>query len=238
MMIPKIIHYCWFGGKALSPLAEKCIASWNFFLPDYKIIRWDESNYDFNKILYTRQAAEAQKWAFVTDYARLDILYLHGGIYFDVDVEVIRPFDELLELPAFAGFEHRNLVNSGLGMGAIPGNPIIREMRDDYIGRNFLLSNGKKNMTPCPIYQTTVLMQHGLKKENRKQDLGNIVIFPEEYFSPFNIYSGKMNKNAATFSIHWYNASWLTPWQRLKLFAKPYLYKLGVYAFVESLYRK
>ena len=127
-MIPKIIHYCWFGGNEIPENDKKCIESWKKYCPDYKIIRWDESNYDYKKNSYMREAYEAKKWGFVPDYARLDIIYNYGGIYLDTDVELLKSLDEILDCEGFFGFESENLVNLGLGFGAVKGNEIIRDM--------------------------------------------------------------------------------------------------------------
>ena len=104
-MIPKIIHYCWFGRKPLPPLAVKCIESWKKYLPDYTIKEWNEDNFDINIVPYTREAYEVGKYAFVSDYARFYILYHHGGLYFDTDVEVIRPMDDLVGRGAFLAWD-------------------------------------------------------------------------------------------------------------------------------------
>src|SRR5215510_15199585 len=114
-MIPKIIHYCWFGGNPLSELALKCIASWKKYFPNYEIKEWNESNYDVHKIPYTSEAYNAKKYAFVSDYARFDILYQYGGIYFDVDVEVIKQFGDILNDTGFMGMETLSGCNAGLG---------------------------------------------------------------------------------------------------------------------------
>ena len=135
-IIPKIIHYCWFGGNPLPPLAKKCIASWKKYLPDYEIRQWDESNYDVNKIPYIKEAYAAKKFAFVSDYARFDILYNYGGIYFDTDVEIISPLDCIISAGSFMGCENKATpgatpnklgVAPGLGLGVNPGRGRIRE---------------------------------------------------------------------------------------------------------------
>ena len=147
-MIPKIIHYCWFGGNPLPPSAEKCIESWKKFCPDYEIRRWDESNYDITKNQYMQEAYQCKKWGFVPDYARLDIIYDHGGIYLDTDVEIIKTFDELLDCVAFGGVEQESpYVALGLGFGAEKGNDIIRQLRDKYDELHFM-EDGQMNLTP------------------------------------------------------------------------------------------
>ena len=127
-MIPKKIHYCWIGGNPLPELAIKCIESWKKYCPDYEIIEWNEKNYDFRKNQFMREAYDEKKWGFVPDYARLDIIYEHGGIYLDTDVEIIKPLDSLLKEQGFAGMEQPGIVALGLGFGAEPKLPLIKEL--------------------------------------------------------------------------------------------------------------
>lgn len=217
-MIPKIIHYAWFGKKELPPMAMKCIESWKKICPDYKIIRWDESNYDYNKHPYTKEAYRNGKYAFVVDYLRLDVLYQFGGIFFDTDVELIKSVEPLLSYPAFAGFEcgeyHNFMVALGLGAGAEAGNPVIKAMLDDYAEKSFLDSRGNLNLTPCPAYQTNVLKNLGLKLENKQQNLDYITIFPTDYFCPVNYSTGKISITSHTYSIHHYLATWMPAYRR------------------------
>ncbi len=145
-MIPKVIHYCWFGGGEKSRLMKKCIKSWKKYCPDYEIIEWNEDNFDVNGIEFTKGAYNAKKWAFVTDYARLDIIYKHGGIYLDTDVELLKPLDELLKYKGFFGFEEMGMVNTGVGFGAEKGNLLVKQMRDDY--NNDVYS---KDSETCPV---------------------------------------------------------------------------------------
>ena len=221
--IPKIIHYCWFGGNPLPELAQKCIASWKKFCPDYEIKEWNESNYDVAKNKYMKEAFENKQWAFVSDYARLDIIYEHGGIYFDTDVEVVRPLNNLLTFKGFAGFENEKSVNSqkscntGLGFGAIPKLPIIKELRNCYDKLSFIQKDGSFNTLPCPRYQTKYLLQKGLVLNNSFQEIDGLTIFPAEYFAPKDYYSGKINLTKNTYSIHHFDGSWVnhgTGWIR------------------------
>jgi len=205
--IPKIIHYCWFGGNPLPDLAQKCIASWKKFCPDYRIKEWNESNYDVRNIPYISQAYDAKKYAFVSDYARLDIIYEHGGIYLDTDVELVKPLDNLLNLNGFMGFENGKLCNTGLGFGATSKLPIIKELRDIYTSLYFIKEDGNFNQTPCPYYQTDLLLKKGLLQNDSKQTIEGLTIFPKEYFCPKN-YLGETNLTKDTYSIHHFDASW------------------------------
>ncbi len=233
-MIPKIIHYCWFGGKPLTPLAQKCIESWHRVMPEYEIKRWDETNYNFNKNKFTANAYRQKKWGFVSDYARLDIIYNYGGIYFDTDVETLKPFDEFLKYPAFCGFESEYFVAWGLGFGAEKGNKIIKELMLKYENHDFKISQNilnntsfytktqankwqKNGLVPCPILQTQILTEnYGLKQNNTRQSLGNMEIFPCSYFAPKNKSNLPIKTNTA-YSVHWYEASWLPWYYRLYL---------------------
>ena len=209
-MIPKKIHYCWFGRNPKPKLAEKCIRSWKRYCPDYEIIEWNEDNYDLSSApLYVSQAYEAKKWAFVSDYVRLDVVYQHGGIYLDTDVEVIQKLNSFLRDSVYFGFEDEQNVNTGVGFGAEKGSPILLEMMEEYNGLSFFLSDGNYDRTACPIRNTAVLVKHGLKQDGSEQYLDNSIhIYSPDYFCPLD-FSGIQNKRTSnTISIHWYCASW------------------------------
>lgn len=208
----KILHYFWFGGNPLPAKTLKCIESWKKFLPDFEIRRWDESNFDVNANLYIRQAYAAGKWAFVSDYARFKILEEYGGLYFDTDVEVIRPLDELLELDAFAGFETERFIAPGLVLWSKePRHPIITAMRELYDSIPFLDENGeriKKNV--CGLF-TELLTPYGFVPNGQKQVCGGMTLFPRDYFNPFDDATGVLHKTENTYTIHWYDKSWMSP---------------------------
>ena len=217
-MIPKIIHYCWFGGNPIPDEFQRCIDSWKRVMPDYEIKRWDESNYDVKKCAYMNEAYEAEKWGFVPDYARLDICCTYGGIYLDVDVEVIKPFDDLLVLDGFCGIETGRsktcYVNLGLALGLVQGHEMGGIMRDDYHSLSFKKKNGTPDLTPSPVIQTRSLLQHGFKPENSKQIIKGLTVFPVEYFCPADQFTGETNITENTYSIHHYAASWCSPADR------------------------
>ncbi len=209
-MIPKKIHYCWFGGNPLPELAVKCIESWKKYCPDYEIIEWNESNYDISSApLYVRQAYEAKKWGFVPDYIRLDLIYKYGGIYLDTDVEIIKPFDSLLELKGFAGFENKKNIALGLGFAAEKSNEIIRVLRDSYTEKQFLKEDGSLDLTPSPVLNTATLLELGLIQNGATQSIDDFSFFGQDYFCPKDYITGKINITANTFSIHHYDGSWL-----------------------------
>lgn len=212
--IPKIIHYCWVGGAPKPKSVLYCLASWKKFCPDYEIIEWNESNYDFHKNNYMSQAYEAKKWGFVPDYARLDIIYEYGGIYLDTDVEIIRSFDELLEQEAFMGFEETGdggdyYVNCGQGFGAVPHHEIIKKAREIYDHLSFKKEDGSLNMLASPHYTTQALRQFGLLQVNKKQELPGMTIFTSDVLCPKNFTTGEINITPNTVSIHHFTASWL-----------------------------
>lgn len=212
-MIPKTIHYCWFGRNPKPALAQKCIQSWKKHCPDYTIMEWNEDNYDISSApLYVRQAYEARKWAFVTDYVRLHVVHDHGGIYMDTDVELKKNPDALLEYSAYFGFEDGQYVNTGLGFGAIPGHPILKEIMADYEGIPFINEDGSINTETCPIRNTKVLLRHGLRQDDSRQVLaGDVLILPSIYLCPLSYQTGKRRFSPKTLSIHWFDASWRTP---------------------------
>lgn len=213
-MIPKVIHYCWFGGGEKDELTKKCIDSWKRLCPDYEIIEWNESNYDVTKNQYMYEAFQKRRWGFVSDYARLDIVFEHGGIYLDTDVEVIKPFDDLLSNYSFFGFEDSDSglkVNTGSGFGAIPSNKLVETLRESYYLLSFIKADGSLNLTPCPSINSPLFWKYGFKPINEYQEIDGNVVYPYEYFSPFNWESGKGKITDNTYSIHHYNASWLSP---------------------------
>ncbi len=217
-MIPKIIHYCWFGGNPLPELAKKCIASWKKYCPDYEIIEWNESNYDISSApLYVRQAYEAKKWAFATDYIRYDVLYKMGGVYFDVDVELIKPIDNLLIKGAFMGCENDGdeiAINPGIGLAFEKENPLVKEIIDFYHTIKFIKDDGTQNLETVVIYTTKILLSKGLKRENTIQNVMGISIYPTEYFCPKDFETGELNLTDNTYSIHHFDASWFTEEQK------------------------
>lgn len=225
-MIPKIIHYCWFGRNPLPPLAVKCIESWKKFLPDYEIKEWNEDNFDVNSIPYTREAYEARKYAFVSDYARFYILYHHGGLYFDTDVEVIRPMDDIIGRGAFMGCENEAgqvagatapAVAPGLGLGCNPGLDLYAEILGLYGGLHFKRADGGLNLKTVVEYTTELLVAKGLKNINEIQQVGDVWIYPKEYFCPIDYRTNKMNVTCNTRSIHHFAASWKSWDEKMKI---------------------
>lgn len=229
-MIPKKIHYCWFGGNPLNEMALKCIESWKKYFPDYEIIRWDESNFDVNACDYTREAYQAQKWAFISDYARFVILYEYGGLYFDTDVEVIKPMDDLIEKGAFMGCEKEVAmtdgvssdgsgfdlgVNPGLGFGGSPGLGVYKEIIEDYQNSHFYRADGTSNTVDTVVVRTTrALVRHGLMAKNNIQEVAGVYVYPKDYFAPKDVLTHELIITENTRSIHHYDASWAEWYER------------------------
>lgn len=207
-MIPKKIHYCWFGGNEKSKLAKKCINSWKKYCPDYEIIEWNESNFDVTKNDYLKFCYENKKWAFLSDLARLMIIYSEGGIYFDTDVEMIKNIDFLLEYKAFFGFENRKNIATGLGFGAIAHHSVVKTMIDQY---EYLQRDKNKQYTllKCPQLNTRALNEWGVQLNGEIQYLKNMIILPVEYMNPYDDPTGVLRKTENTITIHWYSKSWL-----------------------------
>lgn len=174
--IPKIIHYCWFGNNKKPECILKCIESWKKFCPDYEIKEWNESNFDVNMFNYTKEAYEVKKWAFVSDVARLWIIYEYGGIYMDTDVEILNNIDYLLNNECFLFFQSERHIATGLGFGAVKNNKIIKAMLDDYNSKHFLIDTGKFDTTACPILNTIVLKRElpKLELDGNSQNFGGI----------------------------------------------------------------
>lgn len=208
-MIPKKIHYCWFGRGELPKLARKCIASWEKYCPDYEIIQWNEDNFDLDYNGYTRYCYDHHKWAFLSDFARLVIVAEQGGIYFDTDVELLKKPDELLRYEAYYGFENAQNIATGLGFGAEAGHPTVVAMKETYeeIRPD---EHGEYPMIVCPALNTKALAPFGLKLDGSRQNIGGAEILPVDYLNPYDDPTGRLNKTKNTISVHWYSKSWMS----------------------------
>ena len=219
-MIPKIIHYCWFGGKPKPELAQKCIRSWKKFCPDYEIVEWNESRFDIAAApLYVRQAYEAGRWAFVTDYVRLVALTQMGGVYMDTDVELIRPLDPYRKHQAFAGFETPQRIQTGL-LACELGFPLFMEFLHYYDTAQFLRSDGTQDTTTNVQVLTGLCEQRGLEGNDQFQIVDGLAIYPREVFCPVDYDTQKLKKTRKTVAIHWFLASWHTQEEEAQLEAE------------------
>ena len=205
-MIPKIIHYCWFGYGEKPKLAKKCIDSWKRFCPDYKIIEWNENNFGVNMNAYTKMCYEQKKYAFLSDYVRLIVVNEHGGIYFDTDVEVVKSFDDLLTKKMFIGFETDKYINTGQGFGAEANTDILKQMITEYE----VVLDGNGSIIGCPILNTKALVKYGMCTNGKKQNINGISVYPIDFFNPYDDSTGILHKTQNTYSIHWYGKSWMS----------------------------
>lgn len=221
-MIPKIIHYCWFGGKPLPELAQKCIASWKRYLPDYEMRLWNESTFDLDIVPYVREAYDARKFAFVTDFVRLWALEKFGGVYMDTDVEIIRPLDNLMNLPAFTGYE-ASLANApvtGLMASAPHGVWVTEQLAYYDENRHFLLPDGTFDMTPNTNTISRIMIENGFVIDGKYAVYKNDMhVFPVDYFCPLTS-TRVLKLTPNTYCIHHFAGSWVerTPYQKFKQF--------------------
>jgi hypothetical protein len=213
-VIPKILHYCWFGGGEIPPKHRVWMKSWKKYCPDWEIRRWDESNYDVYQNAYIGRAYRAGKWAFVSDFARLDVVERYGGVYLDTDVELVRPFTDFLYQEGFAGYESDGYVNTGLGFGARAHLPIVQEFVEDYRGRvfeDFQIQHGYPNrrVLTSPVLQTAVLERHGLQPDAfRLAEVSGLTLYPVPVLDGM-LMDGTRFENPNVYSLHHYAASWL-----------------------------
>ncbi|MFD0682124.1 MULTISPECIES: glycosyltransferase family 32 protein [unclassified Paenibacillus] len=216
--IPKIIHYCWFGRGKKPSQAYKCISSWRKHLPDYQIIEWNEDNFDVNVNLYCKQAYDAGKYAFVTDYVRLHVIYYHGGIYMDTDVEVLKSLDKFLDTSAFSGFESNEYIPTGI-MGCAKGHPWVGRLLEFYKNHVFYKSNGSMDVTTNTSVITSITKdEYNLVIGNHMQILKDDVhIYPSDYFCPKNWMTGEMQLTYNSHVIHHFAGSWLPQKRRLRI---------------------
>lgn len=213
--IPKIIHYCWFGGKEKPPLVKRCIESWEKHLKDYEIIEWNEDNFDIKSNKFVYEAYLSGKYAFVSDYVRLYAIYKQGGIYMDTDVEVLAPLDEFLVNKAFSGFESIDYVPTAI-MGCEKNFKLFGEFLAYYNDKSFIKKDGSFDLTTNVRIMTKILEKYGLKKNGEFQIINDFAIYPRDFFCPLDDTTGRMHKTKNTATIHWFNKSWINPHRRLR----------------------
>lgn len=209
-MLPHIIHYCWFGKNPLDEKAKKCIASWEKFFPGWEIIQWNEDNFDITQYDFMVKAYEQKKWAFVSDVARLLVVYQYGGIYFDTDVEVIRSFEDIIQAidQGFMGKDHQDYINTGLGFGAEKGHPFLLNLLKVYERLEYDEYKEKLGSIACPILTNQYLASVGIDAKRLNSDVFGIRIYPCEFFNPVDHLTGVCKLSKDTHSIHWYSDSW------------------------------
>ncbi|NHM29262.1 glycosyltransferase family 32 protein [Neobacillus terrae] len=224
--IPRTIHYCWFGGKEKPWLVKKCIESWQQHLPHYEILEWNENNFNININPYMKEAYNAGKYAFVSDYVRVYALYNYGGIYLDTDVEVFKPFDDLLHHNSFWGFEQENYIATST-IGAEKGNALIKEFLDSYKEKKFIKEDGTFNQLTNVVTITRLLEEKGLRQNGHLQEINEFgVFYPQTYFSPYDYINCQTFITDKTYTIHHFYKSWLPIRKRIKGKVKFILSKL------------
>lgn len=226
-MIPKKIHYCWFGGNPLPELAKKCIESWRKYCPDYEIKEWNESNFDLNSCRYVREAFENRKWAFITDYVRLYAMVTEGGIYMDTDVEVIAPLDNFLDAQAFSGFENLESVTTGI-MACEKDFPLFKELLAYYDDRPFVLADGSFDIQTNVVTITNICKEHGLVPNNTRQTVDGFEIYPKDYFCPKSYDTGKIELTKNTATIHHFSGSWMPKSMKISIRIRGITDKKGI----------
>lgn len=210
-MIPKTIHYCWFGHGEMPESAQKCVASWHKFMPDWEYKLWNEDNFDVNQIPYTREAYAAKKYAFVSDYVRLWALCNEGGVYLDTDVEVFMPFDNLLTWSAFAGFEGSKHIPMGTCvMASQPKGVWVKEQLDHYHDRHFIKDDGSFDLMTNVQFITAKMREQGFVQNGKEQDYKDLHVFPVEYFCPRQT-TGEYFRTGNTYCDHLGLGSWTEP---------------------------
>nr|WP_319398911.1 glycosyltransferase [uncultured Carboxylicivirga sp.] len=236
-MIPKIIHYCWFGNGEMNALAKRCIATWKKVLPDYDLYLWNEDSFDINSTPWTKEAYNAKKYAFVADYVRLHALYTVGGIYMDTDVEVLKPFDSFLDAPAFAGFESEAMIQTGV-MASEKEGFWAGKMLSYYKDRPYFRPDG----TPEPITNVTIvsgmMKDYGFIPNNTYQTCNGILhLYPTDYFCPKDQLTLQVNLTSNTCCIHHFDGSWFPKGVKLKKKLRSLL-PTTIYLFIRKLFIK
>ena len=221
-MIPKVIHYCWFGGNPLPEDAVKCIESWKKYCPDYEIVEWNETNFDVLSLDYTKEAHKAKKWAFITDYVRLYALATMGGVYMDTDVEVLKNLDVFLNEPGFSGFERVDAVPTGI-MAAEKGNPFVLQLLEEYNSLHFIREDGTYDLTTNVVRITDTAKKNGLKLNNKKQTVCEFTFYPKEVFCPKNSRTMEMEITENTYTIHHFQGSWDADRKKFRKFLKKHV---------------
>lgn len=216
MAIPKIVHYCWFGGKEKPDNVKKCIESWKKFLPDYELMEWNEGNFNIDKLQYTKQAYAARKYAFVSDVARIEALYQYGGFYMDTDVEVLKSFTPLLESRCVLGMEEKEYVATSF-MAFEKEHPLVEEFLKLYENISFLDKNGQINTGTNVAKLTNMLVKKGFAQEDHYQELDDgIKIYPKEFFSPYDYINCYYNITENSYCVHHFAVTWMSKKEQVK----------------------
>lgn len=208
-LIPKTIHYCWFGDKEIPDRLKKCIESWQKYCPDYKVIRWSEENYNIEQHEYTKKAYEHKKWALIPDVVRLEVLLEHGGIYLDTDVELIKSLDSLLNQKGFVGVEKWGIINVGGGCGVVRHHPMMLCLLEKRLGVTFERTDGSLNMESSGSYETIPFIENGFIPNNTVQIINEMTVYSSDFFHPYDYMTKELSITENTYSIHRFAESWV-----------------------------
>jgi mannosyltransferase OCH1-like enzyme len=234
-MIPKVIHYCWFGGNPLPALAIKCINSWKKYLPDYEIKEWNEENFPLEDYIFAKDALENRKFAFVSDVGRLHALKYEGGIYMDTDVEVLKSLDDLLNQTAFSGFENDDFVPTGI-MASKKGGRWVTDLLKYYDNKPFVNMDGTLETTSNTYIITQIMIKKGFIMNNLYQEITEYVAFyPTEYFCPKSYVTGEINLTQNTYCIHHFAKSWISSKKRWRNILKLKFMKFFGYKNIQKI---
>lgn len=240
-MVPKIIHYCWFGGAKHPKLMKKCIKSWQRILPDYELRIWTEDTFDISKsVNYVQEAHQQKKYAFVSDYVRLYALYNYGGVYLDTDVEVLKDFSQLFKTETTFGFEDVGKISTAF-IAVEPRVMWIKELLDIYAQRSFVLPDGRNDQTTNVEFISKYLADKNVDMQKECIDEEHLTIYPSEYFSPRSWASGKYEITNNTYTVHYFAGTWHSPYTRFltKFFPNSWVAKIaGIKEFILKITRK
>lgn len=236
--IPRKIHYSWFGGKDKSNFIQRCISTWRKYLPDYEIIEWNEQNFDLEKHQFAKEAYDAGKYAFVSDYVRVYVIYHYGGIYFDTDIEVKADFsDKLTDAKFVIAFERPQSLMTGF-FAAQKKNPVVLEILNYYDSLSFYNEDGSMKLTPNPIIFAQQAEKFGLVFNGKYQEIGDRMrIYPNEVFGGYDVYDMIYTITENTVVVHHYTASWRTVREEIPVKIKKLLLRLFGVEFFRFLRR-
>lgn len=208
-LIPHVIHYCWFGGSQMTDSLKRCIDSWKRLCPDFDIVEWNEHNYDVNRHRFTREAFDNKCFAYLSDLARLDILYDNGGVYMDTDVTLLKNLDICTYQKGYIASEKWSNINSGGGCGFIKGHPMLKQIIEYRDRFPFVREDGSFNRTTNGVYETQVFLDCGYEPNNRTQVINDVTVYPSYVMHPYDYMSERLDMNESTISVHNFSGGWM-----------------------------
>ena len=237
-MIPKIIHYIWFGGKPFPAKVQQCIDSWHKYMPDYKFMLWNEDTFDVNSVPFTKQAYENKKWAFVSDYVRIYALNKFGGWYLDTDIEILKPLAPFEDNRMILGTDSNGALTAL--MGSEKAHPVWQQILDVYNNMSFVREDGSFNITVNNLYIQDTLQAYGFVVDNKYQELKEgILVYPDEYFHVADLEKGTINKTHNSYAIHWHTLLWTSNMSHFMRFIRLHVLKpiFGEEKFLDVWYK-